>query len=194
MPEGYVFVAKGDPYVTRNCKTQSKAQGSVVYMVYDSKGKEQLGIRVKQEVYSHITDLATQTAKDRAKAVLLRDARDQKKAQEVLKETFPKIPAHCAERILKHSFLKGSGRVGRTTTKSAEKKAQLAVEAHLRHEHTSYDSLLDDGAGREDARAAVRNVVQGMKDQWAGKSKIEVYLAGDCSRSRQRSSSSVANR
>lgn len=34
MPEGFVFVPKGDPYVTRNCKSRSKAAASTVYIVY----------------------------------------------------------------------------------------------------------------------------------------------------------------
>jgi hypothetical protein len=36
MPEDYVFVARGDPYVTRNCKVHSKASADMVFIVYVS--------------------------------------------------------------------------------------------------------------------------------------------------------------
>lgn len=137
----------------------------------DNKAKDKLGIRVKEETYKHVTKLASQTADKRAAAVLVKDTRDEKKAQRILEQTFPDIPPKCAMTVLQHAFLKGSGRVGRSTKQPDTVKARLAVEAHIRHQHTPYDSLLDDGTDRNDARAAVRKTVHALRDQWAGKSK-----------------------
>lgn len=39
MPEGYVFVPKGDVYITRHCRTDTKTSNRVVYLVYVSHSK-----------------------------------------------------------------------------------------------------------------------------------------------------------
>lgn len=169
MPEGFVFVPKGDPYITRNCKSRSKDAGSTVYIVYDKKERTQLGIRVSTSIYNTVTASAKQTASQRAAAVESRDARTQHKAALILHKTFPNIPAPEANEILAHAFLKGSGRVGRTATRPDDVKATLAVEAFIRHQHTPYEQLLRDGVRREAARDAVWELVQRVRDSWAGK-------------------------
>lgn len=70
--------------------------------------------------------------------------------------------------ILNHAFLKHSGRVGRTSMKSDERKAILAVEAHIRHLHTPYEALLRAGMTRHHAREAVWDTVQAIKAAWEG--------------------------
>lgn len=72
------------------------------------------------------------------------------------------------EIVLNHAFLKGSGRVGRTSMKTDERKAVLAVEAHIRHVHTPYEALLDAGMTRDQARDAVWHTVQTIKTAWEG--------------------------
>lgn len=39
MPEDYVFVPKGDVYITRHCRTDTKTSNRVVYLVYVSEPK-----------------------------------------------------------------------------------------------------------------------------------------------------------
>jgi len=79
------------------------------------------------------------------------------------------MPASSVEEVLGHAFLKGSGRVGRSgKVESDNVKVCLAVEAHIRHVHTTYDTLLEAGVEREDARKRVRKIVQGLKAEWAG--------------------------
>lgn len=39
MPEDYVFVPKGDVYITRHCRTDTKTSNRIVYLVYVSKPK-----------------------------------------------------------------------------------------------------------------------------------------------------------
>lgn len=36
LPAGYVFVPKGDVYITRHCRSQTKEAQQVVYVVYVS--------------------------------------------------------------------------------------------------------------------------------------------------------------
>lgn len=139
----------------------------------DNKQRSPLGIRVSKPIYDIVTTTALQTASDRATAVRQRDVRDQHKAKRVLQATFPRIPARCLDGILKHAFLKGSGRVGRTATRPDKVKATLAVEAHIRHKHTAYERLLEDGVERERAREDVWGLVKEMRDEWAGEKEEE---------------------
>lgn len=80
------------------------------------------------------------------------------------------MPSPCRKKILQHAFKKGSGRVGRISTRSDLQKATLAVEAHIRHEHTPYEKVLREGiSDRDEARELVWPAVQRIRDEWAGK-------------------------
>ncbi|RAQ46344.1 hypothetical protein AFGD_000501 [Aspergillus flavus] len=168
---GYVFVPKGDVYVTRNCRANTKESERTVYTVFDKTGKRTLGIRVPSDIYAAVLESAAATAETRANAVKLRDEKDLAHSRQILRTQFPLMPAESLEAILNHAFLKGSGRVGRTATQSDKRKADLAVEAHIRHTHTPYESMLHAGAGREEARNAVWGLVKAIKTAWEG---------GDC--------------
>lgn len=113
-----MFVPRGDPYVTRHCKSRSKDAASTVYIVYvcqfslslsllhelaltslslqDKKERDKLGIRVHKDIYKDVTKAAQQTAENRAAAVQARDVRDQRKARLVLNETFPNMSPNMA--------------------------------------------------------------------------------------------------
>ena len=80
------------------------------------------------------------------------------------------MPQEDLEKVLNHAFEKGSGRVGRTGRETAERKASLAVGAHLRHNYTNYDSLLRE-MSREEARKIVGRKVLDIKAEWCGKAK-----------------------
>ncbi|KAE8392280.1 hypothetical protein ETB97_001152 [Aspergillus alliaceus] len=168
FPQGYVLVPKGDVYITRNCRANTKASERVVYTVYDKTGKRTLGIRVPSDIYAAVIESAAKTAETRAHAVKLRDEKDLAHSRQVLRSRFPLMPAESLEAILNHAFLKGSGRVGRTATKTDGRKADLAVEAHIRHTHTPYESMLHTGTGREEARKAVWGLIQAIKAAWEG--------------------------
>lgn len=110
---------------------------------------------------------AEATAGKRENAVKVKDQRDILKARTMLEDQFPKMPPSSLETILDHAFLKGSGRVGRSTKQTPELKASLAVEAHIRHTQTNYDELLLT-MDRDDARKSVRQGVQDIKVKWSG--------------------------
>jgi hypothetical protein len=127
-----------------------------------------MGIRVPTMIYQNVTHAATLTADSRAAAVLAKDNRDLSHARRILKTYFPAMPVDSLETILQHAFLKRSGRVGRATKQTDKRKAVLAVEAHIRHTHTPYEKLLQDGLDREEARNIVWDGVQQKKSEWAG--------------------------
>ncbi|BCR86106.1 DUF2293 domain-containing protein [Aspergillus chevalieri] len=168
LPSGYVFVPKGDVYVTRHCRSKTRESRRVVYVVYNNAAKRTLGLRVPADVYSSVLHSAAATASSRANAVNLRDAKDSSRSRELLRSQFPLMPAESLETILDHAFLKGSGRVGRTGMKSDERKADLAVEAHIRHMHTPYEELINAGIDRREAREAVWETVKAIKMAWEG--------------------------
>lgn len=111
---------------------------------------------------------AAATKESRANAVESRDKKDLSKSRALLEAEFPLMPAETLQIILEHAFLKGSGRVGRTGRISDEKKVLLAVEAHIRHVHTPYETLLKDGVGRMKAREMVRGSILAVERAWQG--------------------------
>ncbi|KAL2871793.1 DUF2293 domain-containing protein [Aspergillus lucknowensis] len=168
LPDNYVFVPTGDVYVTRNCRSKTKESHRLVYKVYDNTGKKSLGIRIPSDVYTAVLHSSEETAEFRANAVKVRDEKELARSRQLLRTQFPLMPADSLETILNHAFLKGSGRVGRTSTTSDNHKAALAVEAHIRHMHTPYESLLRAGQKREEARKAVWSMVQTIRAAWEG--------------------------
>jgi hypothetical protein len=92
------------------------------------------------------------------------------KAKAVLQKRYPNMPSSDLEQVLNHAFMKGSGRVGRTNGQGVERRASLAVGAHVRHTYTDYDGLLNRGeVSREQARDLVWKTVRDVKLGWTGK-------------------------
>ena len=77
------------------------------------------------------------------------------------------------ETIAEHACLKHSRRVGRSAAAKRFKPTavDLAVVAHVRHEHTSYDELLSKGYDRFEAREMVRDEIDGVLGRWEQSSK-----------------------
>ncbi|MCA9183812.1 MAG: DUF2293 domain-containing protein [Planctomycetales bacterium] len=53
-----------------------------------------------------------------------------------------------------------------TVREDDEQAARLAVIAHIRHEHTDYDSLLMKGVPRDEARRRIRLTVDQVTSPW----------------------------
>ncbi|KAJ5994767.1 hypothetical protein N7481_001744 [Penicillium waksmanii] len=168
MPDGYIFVPKGDVYITRNCRIKTKESDQMVYTVWDKAGKRSFGIRVPSSIHSEVLKTAAATAESRAKAVKTNDTKVLSRGRQLLRSEFPLMPPATLDIVMNHAFLKGSGRVGRTGMTTDKRKASLAVEAHIRHTHTPYDSLLDGGMERSDARKKVWPTVKTIKKSWEG--------------------------
>ncbi|KAL4733901.1 hypothetical protein BDV11DRAFT_175256 [Aspergillus similis] len=167
---------KPKPVITKPCPGLAKYKlvtqwPSPEPFEMDNTGKKALGIRVPADVHAAVLRSAEETAESRANAVKARDERDLAHNRELLRKQFPLMPAQSLNTILQHAFLKGSGRVGRTTTTPEKEKVILAVEAHIRHVHTPYEALLRSGMSRLEARNKIREQVQTILAAWVGKSK-----------------------
>ncbi|KAK5653170.1 hypothetical protein OQA88_9269 [Cercophora sp. LCS_1] len=167
MPPGYVFVQKGDIYVTRNCRQKTHQAGKTLYVVVNKHNKP-IGLRCPKWIYEAVGRESQATASKRAAAVQRRDTAIQDKFEDALTRLFPKAPKECIPEILKQSLEKRSGRVGRTGTIELEEKVRLAARAHIRHCHTDYDKLLKAGEGRDSARRSVWDELNNVARAWGG--------------------------
>ncbi|OAX85541.1 hypothetical protein ACJ72_00079 [Emergomyces africanus] len=176
-PPGYVFVPKGDVYVTRNCRSLSHKAKQTVYTVYNPKTQRTLGLYIPSQIQATVTQSASNTLTARAHAVAQKDARDTSKARALLRTQFPAMPVDTLETVLGHAFLKGSRRVGRSgMVESEEVKVGLAVDAHIRHVHTEYEKLLENGVDRQVAREKVWGSVRKVRALWEGKEEVEAEV------------------
>ncbi|KAI1390598.1 uncharacterized protein F4822DRAFT_426446 [Hypoxylon trugodes] len=172
IPRGYMFVPKGNSYITMNCRKQTKEQNSPMYVVLDNK-KQQVGIRVPIAVYQKVQQQEKATHASRAQATKRRDDKTVSKLKSAILGLFPQLPAEELPLVVKHATTKHSGRVGRTATKSIAEKASLAVRAHVRHLHTEYDKLLRSGTSRDDARKQVQKDIDAVLLKWGWKPEEE---------------------
>ena len=90
-----------------------------------------------------------------------------KLAQEISR-IYPGCPSERARAIAHHAGARGSGRVGRSAAGRALDAAavMLAVAASVRHEDTTYDSLLMSGVSRSEARELVLSEVDRILNAW----------------------------
>ncbi len=168
MPAGYVFVPKGDVYITSNCRKRTHAAGRAVYVVID-KNKKPLGLRCPGPIYEGVLQDHQATAGTRAAAVQKRDDAVQATFQDALLELYPAVPRGEIPALVEQALEKNKRRVGRTSTISMREKVNKAVGAHIRHCHTGYDRLLKQGVDREAARREIRPTVVQLMAKWSGR-------------------------
>lgn len=168
MPPGYVFVPKGDVYITSNCRKRTHAAGRAVYVVID-KNKKPLGLRCPGPIYDAVLQDHQATAGTRAAAVQKRDDAVQATFQDALLELYPAVPRGEIPALVEQALEKNKRRVGRTSTISMREKVNKAVGAHIRHCHTGYDRLLREGVDREAARREIRPAVVQLMAKWSGR-------------------------
>lgn len=84
------------------------------------------------------------TPAQRRAAKQCRQKRDTDRFLAELTFRFPSCPTDEARKIARRATEIGSGRVGRSRT--ADDAVKAAVVAHIRHEHTDYDAILDEFA------------------------------------------------
>lgn len=168
MPHGYIFIRKGNVYITKNCRKLTHEAGAPVYVVHDSRKTTQ-GIRVPARIWHRVRALNAETKASRAKAVQKKDEELEGKVRVELVTLFPDVPEDSVGPILKHMLKKRSGRVGRARDVPLRHMVPLAVRAHIRHCLTKYDGLLKEGMGREEARRRVNESVEEMVRKWGGR-------------------------
>ncbi|KAK4186603.1 hypothetical protein QBC35DRAFT_386842 [Podospora australis] len=172
LPKGYRFVKKGNVYITKNCRKQTHEAGRILFVVVDDRNrKKRLGIRCPTQIYDQVIKQHNETAPKRAAAVQRRDAAQEENFEDAILKLFPNIPKNELPLIIKHTLKKRSRRVGRSAVVQLHDRVKLAVRAYIRHIHTDYDELLQNGTDREEARQQVWGRLNEVAGQWGGRPK-----------------------
>lgn len=164
MPKAYGFLPKGDRYKTLHCRKLTHEAARPLYIVF--KDKKQIGLRAPLAILHKLHRQAKQTLSTRRAATDKRDAADIARATAEVEKQFPQMPSNEKEAVLRHGFKKHSGRVGRTNSIPLSRKVLLAVAAHIRHRHTEYDALLNQGNDRDSARNSTKKKVEKRLRKW----------------------------
>ena len=142
-------------------------------MVKHNHTHKTLGIDCPDWIFAKVKVDQEASAKKRQHAIDVKDKREREASRALILRFFPNIPENSLNTILGHGFEKGSRRVGRTKTLDDSVKARLAVYAHIRHSHTTYDAIYSAARAKSDeqnikayARAAVNETVHRIADSW----------------------------
>lgn len=170
-----VFLASGDAALTRRSRKYSKLAAIVLKWSRARKRYERQGLLVENAA----VELAEQECKAdadlrkirRAYAAVRRAELDEKYLASFsarVRDLYPNCPIGREKVIAEHACRKYSGRVGRSEAAKAlnEEAVDFAVAAHVRHEETDYDQMLQDGFERSIARNQVRAQVSLVLDEW----------------------------
>jgi hypothetical protein len=170
-----LYLPRGDTALTRRARKHSSLSAVVVRFSRSRKRYERQGVLVEQSALERAEQECAADADKRSvrreRADAYRDKQDQILAMrmaESIRRMFPGCPLEEARAIARHTSVRGSGRVGRTSAGRAleEEALQAAVIAAVRHRHTKYDRLLMNGVGRMDARDAVREEIDDVLERW----------------------------
>jgi hypothetical protein len=170
-----VFLPSGDTALTRRARKHSTLDAVVVRFSRTRGRYERQGVLVEQAALEQAERecLADADARERGRerAATRRAELDEQYVAEFaerLGALFPCCPITERQDIAAHACQKYSGRVGRSASaREFDLKAiELAVRAHIRHCHTSYDKLLARGVAREEARLQVRDAADKVFDRW----------------------------
>ncbi|EHK44025.1 hypothetical protein TRIATDRAFT_244959, partial [Trichoderma atroviride IMI 206040] len=164
MPKGYGFLRKGNPFMTGLCRRKTLDAKKTLYVVVNQ-GKQE-GLRAPKWILHQVFSEEKATRERRRGAVERRDAATEDAFAATIKRLFAKIPGEDLKKILRHALRKRSGRVGRTGKLDLDRKAYLAVQAHIRHRHTDYDKITNESKDRDAARDATRGKVSRVLVEW----------------------------
>jgi hypothetical protein len=171
------FLPAGDTALTRRARKHSPLAAVVVRFNRPRKRYERQGLLVAPEAIARAEDECAADAPERAaarvRAALARQEEDREflaALTQGIAQRYPGCPGDEARRIAEHTGLRSSGRVGRSAAgrELSASAIDLAVIAHIRHTHTSYDRLLMGGTERLDARAQVRDKIDRVLAKWRG--------------------------
>jgi hypothetical protein len=170
-----MFLPSGDTALTRRARKHSTLDAVVVRFSRARGRYERQGVLVEEAALEQAERecLADADVRERTRerAVVRRAELDEQYVAEFTKrlgDPFPGCPIPERQDIATHACRKYSGRVGRSAAaREFDPTAiELAVRAHIRHCHTSYDKLLARGTAREDARLQVRDAVDEVFERW----------------------------
>ncbi len=91
----------------------------------------------------------------------------QKRILRAVTATVPRAPFIDAEAI------REAARSPHMRSLAPETAVWLATVARIRHEHTDYDELMDDGYDRDAARFFVLDDINGVLDRWGARRRLD---------------------
>jgi len=169
------FLKPGNAALTRRSKKHSSLCGVVYAWNARRKRFERRGqyveaaaiIKAEEECKA---DAAERLAKNQ-KAAIVRAEQDKiyiAEFSKAIRALYPNCPKNREVEIATHACEKYSGRVGRTAkAKEFDKKMiDLAVEAHIRHQETNYDSQFGKGKAKRQIRSDVKQDIKAVLYKW----------------------------
>jgi len=169
------YLPRGNTALTRRATKFSPLRAVVVQWSRARQHYERQGIMVTPAALRRAEEecLADAELRERRRAA----AAEKREAEEpayvaavtaAICAAYPGCPPSEAEQIAAWTCEKHSGRVGRSAAAKGFDPAalRLAVIAHLRHEHTRYDSLLMRSGDRELARTMVWPEIEHILQRW----------------------------
>jgi hypothetical protein len=152
LPGDWVFVPAGNAFRTREVKRRGPHW---VLLKRRKRYTETLGILCPGKILDEVegreeeTRAARAKARERAEKQRQRDEEGYGRAFEEaclryldFAPRYASVARTIAHETAAHATVKRSGRVGRTSLLPLDEKVRLAVRAHLRHRHTSYEKEL----------------------------------------------------
>ncbi|UTW66384.1 DUF2293 domain-containing protein [bacterium SCSIO 12643] len=169
------FLEPGDAAMTRRSKKHSSYCG-VLYVWnkrrrrFERKGQYVEAVAIELAKKECLAD-QEKRAKNNAKAAVKRAAEDKIYVAEfskAIRNRYPNCPKGREEAIAQHACEKYSGRVGRTADAKQfdAKMIDLAVEAHIRHAETDYDSQFNKGKTKRMIRSEVKSDITSILRRW----------------------------
>ena len=171
----FEFLAAGDAALTRRATKHNARNAVVVRFSRIRKRYERQGILVEtsalEKAERECAEDADERAAGRAREAVRRREEDRKLVARMAKQIgvlFPGCPAHELATIAEHTAARGSARVGRTEAgRNLEERAlTAAVVAAVRHKHTEYDKLLEQGMDGAIARQRVGEKIDEILATW----------------------------
>lgn len=174
---GYVMLPSGNAAMTRRSKKHSTLCGVVLIWNQRRKRYERQGQLVEENA---IEKARLECEKDQAirdeknkKAAVVREIKDREYKiafARAIRKRYHNCPVKREYDIAKHACEKYSGRVGRMADAKQfdAKMIDLAVEAHIRHAETDYDSRFGQGKNKKEIRSEIRYDVNHILRQWRG--------------------------
>ncbi len=169
------YLESGNAALTRRAAALSPRRALVLRWSKRRKRFERRGTLVEEAALREAERSCEADAAEReARAVKrrVRDAEADRRYVEAftaeVRRHFPGCPPEEAAAIARHACEKHSGRVGRAAfAKELDAEAvELAVRAHVRHEHTGYDRLRDEGLNKRESRPLVRGEIDAVVERW----------------------------
>lgn len=177
-----VFLPRGDTALTRRAAKRSGLSAVVVRWSRSRRRYERQGILVEEPALRQAEEECLSDS-DRREARRLRAAEARARADRryvedfarAIRSRYPDCPEGVDLEIAERACQRYSGRVGRTAAARtlADEAVDLAVRAHVRHHHTSYDRYLMSGYERDEARSRVRTEVEAVLARWQASERPE---------------------